>query len=128
MGHSYPNTGPEFRTLGRVWKIKKGVEVWCPARSFQQWGEGEEGGWHFCYLIFWSLSFFTFWNYFTLCKIVLYIWKRIFFFCQHNFVKKSHSKLSKNEPVWMCKEGWFVGLGQEGGFSAWRWNALSGIP
>ena len=30
-------------------------------------------------------------------------------------MKKSHSKLSKNEPVCMCKEGWCVGLGQEGG-------------
>ena len=30
-------------------------------------------------------------------------------------MKKSHSKLSKNEPVCMCKEGWCVGLGQEWG-------------
>ena len=37
------------------------------------------------------------------------------FFCQHNFIKKSHSKLSKNEPLCMCKESWCVGLGQEGG-------------
>ena len=29
-------------------------------------------------------------------------------------MKKSHSKLSKNEPACMCKEGWYVGLGQEG--------------
>ena len=28
-------------------------------------------------------------------------------------MKKSHSKLSKNEPVCMCKEGWCIGLGQE---------------
>ena len=34
-------------------------------------------------------------NYFTLCKIVL--WK-IIFYCYHNFMKKSHSKLSKNDP------------------------------
>ena len=31
-------------------------------------------------------------------------------------MKKSHSELSKNEPVCMCKEGWYVGLGQEGVF------------
>ena len=30
-------------------------------------------------------------------------------------MKKSHSRLSKNEPVCMCKEGWCVGLGQEEG-------------
>ena len=29
-------------------------------------------------------------------------------------MKKSHSKLLKNEPVCMCKVGWCVGLGQEG--------------
>ena len=28
-------------------------------------------------------------------------------------MKKSHSKLSKNEPVSMCKEGGHVWLGQE---------------
>ena len=30
-------------------------------------------------------------------------------------MKKSHSKLSKNEPVCICKEGWCVRLGQEAG-------------
>ena len=29
-------------------------------------------------------------------------------------MKKSHSKLSNNEPVSMYKEGWCVRLGQEG--------------
>ena len=28
-------------------------------------------------------------------------------------MKKSHSKLSKNEPVCMCMKGWCLGLGQE---------------
>ena len=64
---------------------------------------------------FFRVIIFTFWNYFTLCKIVLYIWRKFIFFCQHNFIKKSHSKLSKNDPVCMCKESWCVGLGQEGG-------------
>ena len=41
----------------------------------------------------------TFPVYFTLCKIVLRILrKKIFFFFPHNFKKKGHSKLSKNEP------------------------------
>ena len=31
-------------------------------------------------------------------------------------MKKINSKLSRNEPVCMCKEDWCVGLGQEGGF------------
>ena len=29
-------------------------------------------------------------------------------------MKKSHSTLSKNKPVCTCREGWCVGLGQEG--------------
>ena len=47
---------------------------------------------------------FTFRNYFILCKIVSDIFfLRIVFeekkkFCHHNFTRKSHSKLSKNEP------------------------------
>ena len=57
----------------------------------------KRGSWHFSYLIFLRFIIFTFRNYFTLCKIVLCIWRRIIF-CYHNFMKKSHSKLSKNEP------------------------------
>ena len=30
-------------------------------------------------------------------------------------MKKGHSKLFQNEPACMCKKGWCVGLGQEGG-------------
>ena len=30
-------------------------------------------------------------------------------------MKKIHLKLSENEPVCMCKEGWCAGLGQEEG-------------
>ena len=37
------------------------------------------------------------------------------FFCHHNIIEKSHSKLSRNESVCKCKEGWCLGLGQEGG-------------
>ena len=37
-------------------------------------------------------------TFFTLCKIVLCIWRKTIFFCHHNFMKKGHSKLSKNEP------------------------------
>ena len=48
-----------------------------------------EGGWHFSYLIFSSFVIFTFRNY-SLQNFVMRI--------HHNFMKKSHSKLSKNEP------------------------------
>ena len=41
-------------------------------------------------------------------------------------MKKSHSKLSKNEHVCICKEGWCVGLGQEGVVCV-RWGELSEI-
>ena len=37
-------------------------------------------------------------NYFTVFKIVLCIWRKLIFFCHHSFMKKRHSKLSKNEP------------------------------
>ena len=51
------------------------------------------------YLIFSSrFDNFAFKNYFTLCKIMLCIWRKIIFLCQLNFVKKGHPKLSKNEP------------------------------
>ena len=55
-------------------------------------------GWLFSYLIFSRFIIFTFRNYFTLCKIVLCIWRKTIFFCHHNFMKKCHSKLSKNKP------------------------------
>ena len=80
---------------GGIWRIKKGVEVWCRGGSSYKRGEG---GWRFSYLIFWRFIIFTFRNYFTLCKIVLCIWRRIIFFCHDNFVKKGHFKLCKNEP------------------------------
>ena len=31
--------------------------------------------------------------------LTLCIWRKIIFFCNHNFMKKGHSKLSKNEPA-----------------------------
>ena len=52
----------------------------------------------FSYLIFSKFINFTFRNYFTLCKIVLFILGKNIFFYHHNFMKKGHSKLSKNEP------------------------------
>ena len=58
----------------------------------------KKGGWHFSYLIFWKFIIFTFRNFFTLCKIVLCIWRKIIIFFHHNFMKKVHSKLPRNEP------------------------------
>ena len=51
------------------------------------------GGWPFYYLSFSRFIIFKFRNYLILCKIGLYV-----ALCYHNFMKKSHSKLSKNEP------------------------------
>ena len=66
-----------------------------------------EGAWYFSYLIFSKFIIFTFRNYFTLCKTVLYIWRKIFFFfCHHNFMKKRYSKLFKmNLCVYVKKVG-----------------------
>ena len=85
--------------------------------------------WHFSYLTFSRFIIFTFTKYFTLFKVVLYIWK-IFFFSHHSFMKKSHSKFCKNKPLCMCKEVRCVGLGKErdclreGGETVW--NTLKG--
>ena len=79
---------------GKIWKIKKRGWKNHAGAGFLKRG----GGWHFSCLIFSKFIIFTFRNYFNLCKIVLCIWRKIIFFCHHNFMKKGHSKLSKNEP------------------------------
>ena len=53
----------------------------------------KEGGLHSFYFIFSSFIIFKFRNFFALCKIALYVG-----LCYHKFMKKSHSKLPKNEP------------------------------
>ena len=78
---------------GRIWKIKKkadGSMVQGQAFLKEGWGS-----WHFSFLVFTRFIIFTFRNYFTLCKIILCILKKTFF-CHSNFMKKGHSKLSKN--------------------------------
>ena len=61
--------------------------------------------------------------------MVLYIWRKNVFICQHNFKKKSHSKLSKNQPVCMSKR-LVCWIRAGGGSSAWGggivWNTLKG--
>ena len=71
-------------------KLKKGCGsmVQCQGQVFLK-----GGGQYFSYLIFSRFIIFKFRNYFILCKIVLYV-----ALCYHDFMKKSHSKLSKNEP------------------------------
>ena len=68
---------------GRIWKIKKGVEVWSMVGA----GAGLLECWHFSYLIFSRFIIFMFRNYFILSKIVFCIWRKITFFCHHNFMK-----------------------------------------
>ena len=77
-------------SLGGVglWKIKKGSGTIVQGQVFLK-----GRGWHFSYLILSRFIVFKFRSYFILCKIALY-----FALCHHNFKKKSHSKLSKNEP------------------------------
>ena len=61
-------------------------------------GGGEEEGDTFPISFFQSFIIFTFRTYFTFCRIMLSILRKIIFFYNHNFMKKGHSKLSKNEP------------------------------
>ena len=78
---------------GRViWKITKGCGSMVKEQVFLKVGCVA-----FSCLIFLRLTIFTFRNYFTLCKTVLYIWRKIIFFSQHNFMRKGHSKLPKIE-------------------------------
>ena len=39
-------------------------------------------------------------NYFTLCKLMLCIWRKIIFFCHYGFMKKNYSKFL--EPLTNC--------------------------
>ena len=54
-------------------------------------------------------------NYLTLSKIVLCVWRKNIFFCHHNFMKKSQSKLSKNEleNIPSIKITWYVFEGNQ---------------
>ena len=85
--HSIPSRGEGSQKLKRGWKYGAGAGLLKGG-----WG------WHFSYLVFPRFIIFTFRNYFTLCKILSYIWGKIIFFCHHNFRKKGHSKVSRNEP------------------------------
>ena len=58
-------------------------------------GGGGRGAGTFPILFFQCLSFLHL--EITLCKVLMQL-KKKFFFCQHNFMKKGHSTLSKNEP------------------------------
>ena len=61
---------------GGIWKIERGRGNgnMVLGQVFLKWG-----GWHFFYLIFSRFIIFTFRNYFTLCKIVLYFEEHFFF-------------------------------------------------
>ena len=69
-------TPPPWKILKRLWKYGSTAVLL------------KMGCCHFSYLIFSSFIIFTCRNYFTPCKIVLCIWRKRFFFCQHNFIKK----------------------------------------
>ena len=84
---------PPWVGWGGIWKIKKRGGSMVQGQVFLK-----GRCWHFSYLFFSRFIIFTFRNYFTLCKIELYIWRKIIFFCYHNFMKKGPSKLSKTEP------------------------------
>ena len=83
-------------------KLKKGGGSMVQGQVFLKvvvWGRGVGWWcWHFSNLFFSRFITFTFRNYFPLCKIVLCIWRRNYFFCHRSFMKIGHSKLSKNEP------------------------------
>ena len=86
-----PPKGEKYEKL----KIKKRGWKYDPGAGLLK--GGGTSTWHFFYLIFSRFIIFTFRNYF-LCKIVLCIGRNITFFCHHNFMKKCHYNLSKNEP------------------------------
>ena len=63
----------------------------------------------------WTLFLFHFLKvYHFYIQILFYIFEEKLFFLPTYFYEKSPSKLCKNEPVYMYKESWCVGLGQKG--------------
>ena len=56
--------------------------------------KGGGGGWYFFYLIFLRFIIFAFIKIAKLCHAFE---EKVFFFCHHDFMKKGHSKLFKNE-------------------------------
>ena len=70
---------------GQSEKFKKGSGSMVQGQVLLK---GGWGCWYFSYLIFSRFIIFIFRNYFTLCKIVLCIWRKTIFFCHHNFMKK----------------------------------------
>ena len=85
--------------------------------------KGKGRDWHFCNLIFQVLLFLN-------LEIILLYARLRYAFDEKLFFSGyiiCHSNLSKNEAVCMCKEGWCVGLGREGGGNCMkylkrRWN------
>ena len=61
-------------------------------------GGGGGGDWHFSYLFSQGLSSLHLENNLPLAKLCYAFWRKVIFFCHHNFMKKGHCKLSKNEP------------------------------
>ena len=62
-----------------------------------------------------KVSYFYIWKlFYSLQVCVIHLKKNIFFSVTITLRKKSYSKLSKQEPAYVCKEGWCVGLWQEG--------------
>ena len=84
------------------------------------------GDWHFRYLIFSRFIIFTFRNYFTLCKAVLYIWRKIFLFSAKIILWKQiiQSCLKMNLCICIRKVGARIRAGggslYEGGGIVWN--------
>ena len=93
------STEPPFFKEGVNFNISLGGEEFEKSKKGQKYGAGLLKKWRLAlfHLIFSSFIFFTLRNYFTLCKIVLYIWRKK---VSRLLWEKSHSKLSNNEPVW----------------------------
>ena len=99
-----PHSGGIWKIKKRRWKSGAGASVHIRV--------GEEGE-YFSNLIFSRFVIFIFRNYFKLCKTVSWIWRKIIFFCHHNFMKKSYSRLSKNEPehIPSIEIAWYIRKG-----------------
>ena len=92
-------------------QVHVGEDTFEAVSTFQYLGDvtGESGGgagllkggggsWHFSYLIFSIFIIFKFRITLPFAKLCHAFEEKVFFFRHHNFKKKGHSKLSKNEP------------------------------
>ena len=96
-----PTEGGIWKIKKRAWKYGAGAGLYKGGRSTVQgqvFIKGGGGADTFPISLFQGLSFLHLESTLPFAKPCYAFENKKFFFCHHNFMKKGHSKLSKNEP------------------------------